>query len=71
MSFEEFWADMVGRGTPDHAVNRTLVMAAWDAALCAATAGAFDAGKLRPAGEMMRGISALHTWAAGEEGGGE
>jgi len=71
VSFEEFWQYVVGRGTVDDAVHRQLAANAWDAALCAATAGAFDAGKLRPAGEMMRGISALHTWTAGEEGGGE
>ena len=72
MSFEEYWQEMVGRGTADNAENRTLVMSAWDAALCAATARAFDAGKLRLPGEVLRGISSLHTWAkAGMDEGGE
>ena len=72
MSFEEFWAEMVGRGTPDRAVERTLAMAAWDAALCAATAAAFDAGRLRDSGDVLRGVTDLHSWVkAGEEGGGE
>ena len=75
MNFPEFWRDVVGRGTVDTEAARAVAQAAWDAALCAASARAFDGGKLRGAVEVVAGISGLHSWseetvAAGVEGGG-
>ncbi len=62
MSFEEFYAERLAAGMPDHAVNRTLCQAAWDTAVCAASAACLDRGKIREGRECLEAISRLHTW---------
>lgn len=62
MTFAEYWQEMTGRGFEDTATNRTLAESAWDAALCAASAGAHDRGKIKDGQAIMAAISKLHTW---------
>ncbi len=68
MTFDEFWQERVMKGTPDTAVTRTLAQAAWDTALCAASAGCFDSGKLVQPVTIQQRISDLHSWVKNEGG---
>lgn len=63
MTFEEHYSDAVERGLPDTATNRTYAQAFWDTALCEASAGCLDRGKIRDGRECLDAISKLHTWA--------
>ena len=63
MTFEDFYAERLAAGLTDTAANRTLCQAAWDTALCAASAACLDKGKIREGRECLDAISKLHTWA--------
>lgn len=60
MTFEEFYADAVGRGM--NAEHRPAMLTAWDAALCAAQMECFEQGRIKPADTIARVLSDLHSW---------
>lgn len=60
MTFEEFFADAVGRGM--NADHRPAMLCAWDAALCAAAMASREQGRLKDALAIAAGISDLHSW---------
>jgi hypothetical protein len=69
MTFADFWASQGGAGVPaqDEARARAVAELAWDAALCAASAGCFERGQFRAPAEISASIQALHTWAETNE----
>lgn len=64
MTFQDFYAERLAAGMPDTATNRSLCQAAWDTALCAASAACLDKGKMREPQAIHAAISNLHTWSA-------
>jgi hypothetical protein len=67
MNFEEFWANAAEIGYPTDERSKNLAMSAWDAALCAASAQAFERGKLRTNHQIAATLSDLHTWVKPKE----
>lgn len=67
MTFQEFYAERKAAGLPHGPQQHELAQAAWDAALCAASAACFERGKLKDAQSIHAGISNLHTWVTREE----
>ena len=66
--FETFWqeTDKDALAPADHPAAEAIAQAAWDHALCAASACFLDRGQLRPAGQAQAAISNLHTWVKPE-----
>ena len=60
MTFEQYFADAVGRGmNPDH---RPAMLCAWDAALCSAAMASREQGRLKDSLAIAAAISDLHSW---------
>lgn len=63
MNFAKYYADRVAGGMADTEANRAMLESAWDNALCAVQAIAFDEhGNMRPASVICAALSSLHTW---------
>lgn len=62
MTFDEFWAEAANLGLSTDESTKRMALAAWDAALCAASAQSFDRGKVRDGHAILAGISRLHSW---------
>lgn len=66
MTFQEYWQEQITRGMPAAPADKSAAMAAWDTAICSASAACLQRGKPADAHTIHAKISALHTWANNE-----